>query len=342
MSEMNLSRTTSIQSIAVIGAGISGLCAARTLTKSGMLVTIFEKARGVGGRTSTRREPDFTFDHGAQFFTVADDRFRLLVQEWESAGCVAQWNVPIVALNKGTSRPAGDTRQRYVGVPGMNAMARHLAEEMHVVLNKRIARCERRGTLWHLFDEGDALSGAFDAVIVTTPPEQAIPLLAYSPSLIAAVGTVTLSPCWVLMVAFDRRLDIPFDGAYVENSSLSWIARNGSKPGRSGHECWVIHASREWSHVYLEREPKDVAEQLIHAFFEEAGLPVIEPVFVRAHRWRYALADEPRNDGFLWDEQTNMGVCGDWCLAARIEGAARSGVAIAERVLGSSIRRPFT
>ena len=84
--------------------------------------------------------------------------FRELVQEWESAGIVAQWNAPIVVLNKGSSRPASDTRQRFVGVPGMNAMARHLAEEMHVVLNKRITRCERRDNLWHLFDERDTLS----------------------------------------------------------------------------------------------------------------------------------------------------------------------------------------
>ena len=58
----------------------------------------------------------------------------------------------------------------------------------------------------------------------------------------------------------------------MENSSLSWIARNGSKPQRSGHECWAIHASREWSQVYLEHEPKDVAEQLMHTFFEEVGV----------------------------------------------------------------------
>lgn len=336
---MNPLNTTSIRSVAIIGAGISGLCAAQALAKGGMNVTIFEKARGVGGRTSTRREHEYTFDHGAQFFTVSDNRFRELVQEWELAGIVAQWNVPIVVLNRGSSRPGSDTRQRFVGVPAMNAMARHLAEELHVVPNTRIMRCERRDHLWHLFDEKDVESGAFDTVVITTPPEQAIPLLAHSPSLLATAGTAKLSPCWALMAAFDRRLHIPFDGAYVENSSLAWIVRNGSKPLRSSHECWVIHASPKWSEVHLEHEPQVVADQLMHSFFEEVGISPTVPKFVRAHRWRYAMVDNPRSGACIWDEQMSVGVCGDWCLAARIEGAATSGLAMAETILASSLHR---
>ena len=53
-------------SVAVIGAGISGLFAARTLQDHGMTVKVFEKGRGVGGRMSTRRiNGGATFDHGA-------------------------------------------------------------------------------------------------------------------------------------------------------------------------------------------------------------------------------------------------------------------------------------
>ena len=38
-------------SIGVIGAGISGLCAARVLADRGLRVCVFGKARGVGGQT---------------------------------------------------------------------------------------------------------------------------------------------------------------------------------------------------------------------------------------------------------------------------------------------------
>ena len=54
-------------SVAIIGAGMSGLAAARVLSDAGYAVTIFEKSRGVGGRAATRRRAGFIYDHGAQY-----------------------------------------------------------------------------------------------------------------------------------------------------------------------------------------------------------------------------------------------------------------------------------
>jgi len=62
--------------IAVIGAGMAGIACARTLVQAGHRVTVFEKSRGAGGRMATRRSEFGGFDHGAQFFTVRDERFQ--------------------------------------------------------------------------------------------------------------------------------------------------------------------------------------------------------------------------------------------------------------------------
>lgn len=50
--------------IAIIGAGLSGLSIAHLL-KDYAQITVFEKARGVSGRLSTRRAEPYVFDHGA-------------------------------------------------------------------------------------------------------------------------------------------------------------------------------------------------------------------------------------------------------------------------------------
>ncbi|NIO29751.1 MAG: NAD(P)-binding protein [Candidatus Latescibacteria bacterium] len=87
-----------LYSAAIIGAGISGLTAGRHLSSSNFRVRIFEKARGPGGRMSTRREGTYQFDHGAQFLTARDDRFRRVLKQWRNRGIIDEWDAPIVIL----------------------------------------------------------------------------------------------------------------------------------------------------------------------------------------------------------------------------------------------------
>ena len=51
--------------VAIVGAGVAGLAAARTLVESGAGVVLFEKSRIPGGRLATRQVGNFIFDTGA-------------------------------------------------------------------------------------------------------------------------------------------------------------------------------------------------------------------------------------------------------------------------------------
>jgi predicted NAD/FAD-dependent oxidoreductase len=73
-------------SAAIIGAGLSGLACATRLHAFGWRVSVFDKSRGPGGRMSTRRGDDWQSDHGAQYFTARDPRFKAEVDRWLAAG----------------------------------------------------------------------------------------------------------------------------------------------------------------------------------------------------------------------------------------------------------------
>lgn len=62
---MNKSDQTKLKNV-IVGAGLSGLLLARNLCHEPTLV--LEKSNGVGGRMATRRNGDFAFDHGVQFY----------------------------------------------------------------------------------------------------------------------------------------------------------------------------------------------------------------------------------------------------------------------------------
>lgn len=65
--------------VLIIGGGISGLLCATELKRAGMSVRVVDKGRGVGGRMATRRMAGGRLDHGAQFFTVRDERYQAYV-----------------------------------------------------------------------------------------------------------------------------------------------------------------------------------------------------------------------------------------------------------------------
>jgi hypothetical protein len=321
--------------VVVVGAGLSGLACARALADHGHRVRVIEKSRGPGGRTATRREGTWRFDHGAQYFTVRDPRFRRWVQSWLDDGLVAPWTGRVVALERGAVGPESDRTERYVGVPGMNALCRHLAEDLDVTWRTRVSRVERDGDRWRLTDDDGADLAVADAVVVSAPPAQTAEMLAdAAPALADRARSVDMAPCWAAMAVFDRPLDLPFDGAFVRNSPLSWVARDASKPGRPDHEAWVLHAGPDWSQAHLELEREDAAAQLLEAFRDAVGRLDADALHLAAHRWRYALPREPLADPCLFDRGLRMAACGDWCGGPRVEGAFLSGCAAAGRLLG--------
>jgi photolyase PhrII len=330
--------------VAVIGAGVSGLAAARTLSDHGHRVTLFEKARAPGGRLSTRRSAGFAFDHGAQYFTVRDVRFARAVADWRQAGVVQPWQGRIGVVADGQIRPERRAHQRFVGVPGMSAVSRHLADSLEVRPHTEVAGVGKRGTELALLDGNGRCLHSCDVLLVSIPPAQSALLLEGLSTLSERIRAVRLDPCWAAMLAFDRPLNLPFDGFFVHDAPLTWTARNSSKPGRGRAECWVLHAGGSWSAAHLEHKPAEVASLLAAAFFAATGLPEIEPVFAAAHLWRHAQARNPLAEGCLWDRRGRIGICGDWCSGSRIEGAYLSGASLAGRVLGdlATCTKPMT
>jgi predicted NAD/FAD-dependent oxidoreductase len=321
--------------VAIVGAGISGLMCARRLLENGVDVTVFEKSRGVGGRMATRRTAEgLQFDHGAQYFTVRDPRFESYVQSWMKNEIVAPWEGRICTLTNGRIEWKQDTTPRFVGVPGMNAICRSLAAGLNIQFRTKVEPPVVNQGCWQVSDDQGKQLGEFDCFITSAPAPQSAELLAAAPDLQQKAMRAKMLGCWAVMFAFDDSLKLPFDGAFVHQSPLSWIARNSGKPERGGdQESWVLHGSPLWSGEFLDNQPDDVLPKLLDAFWQATCATPSTPVYATSHRWRYAIPPEPLDSRCLFDPQFGIGACGDWCSGPRIEGAFLSGMAIADRVL---------
>jgi renalase len=323
-------------SVAVIGGGLSGLICARKLIERQCAVTVFDKGREPGGRMATRQVEGYQFDHGAQYFSVRNPRFQRDVDAWQLNGLVTEWTGRVCALENGIVSPSDKVLKRYVGVPGMSAIARHLAMNCNLLSGIRVAPIQRDGQQWRLATHTGEDLGGYDVVVVAVPAPQAVELLAEVTSLTPRVASVEMSGCWAVMLGFSQPLELPFDGAFVHDSALSWVARDSSKPGRHKLDCWVLHGAPGWSEAHGDDNPELVIAQLLDAFHQATSHSAVRnPVFALAHRWRYALPTSPLPEPCLFDSMLRVGVCGDWCAGPRVEGAWLSGVALAEQIVCS-------
>jgi photolyase PhrII len=326
--------------VAVVGAGLAGLFCARTLADHGTSVVVFDKGRGLGGRMATRRRDGGQWDHGAQYFTARDPRFRRYVEAWARQGLLARWDEGHVRLREGgvvvQDQP---TAPRWVGVGTMNRVHHHLAAGLEVRRGVAVDPLEpARGGRITLRREGRDLD-TFDLVVSTAPATQTARLLAEaSPELAARAEAVVTAPCWAALLRLEEGAPT-YRAAFVEaDGPLAWLAHDRSKPGREGGETWVAHARPTWSAAHLEETPEAVAEQLAEAFATLTGSP--PPIEAAAHRWRYAKTEEPVGAPFLFDAEARVAAAGDWCLGAKVEAAFLSGAALAGRILGEAFEVP--
>lgn len=312
--------------VAIIGAGLSGLTAAKLL-KDCAEITIFEKARGVSGRMSTRREESYFFDHGAQYFTARTRPFQSFIQPLINLGIIEPWNALYVKFdgNKITGREKIiDNETRYVGVPGMNAVAKHLAESLNVHIHTQIVSLSYENK-WQLVDDEGKVYQDFDWVISAIPAQQATKLLPSHLKYYDDIESIKMRPCFSLMLGFEKSMPLGFDAAHIINSDLSWISVNSSKPGRAqDYYTLVVHSSGAYAEERLNDDREVVMKDLISKTSKLIRQNADNANYKNVHRWLYASNIKQENSYVFLDKQHKIASCGDWCSGGRVEGAFTS------------------
>ena len=312
--------------IAIIGAGLSGITFAHLLQDYAD-ITLFEKARGVGGRMSTRRAEPYFFDHGTQYFTARTKHFQDFIQILIGKGIIERWNaryVKFIGNQIIEKRNWLDEEPRYVGVPGMSYIAKFLAQGLNIHCNKRITSLNRQGT-WQLIDEEGQQSQGFDWVICTAPSPQAVDLLPDSFKYHADIQVIKMRACFSLMLGFEQNITLDFEAAHVTDSDLSWIAVNSHKPQRPDLFTLMVHSSEDYAESHIDDDRDQVIKHLINETSHIIGQDVSQANYKNIHGWRYANnADKKQKNSVFIDQDIKLAACGDWCLGGRVEGAFTS------------------
>lgn len=311
--------------VAVIGAGMAGLTAARHLQSVGREVTVFDKSKGTGGRLASRSVGDGWVDHGAPYFSADHQPFREDLVQNVPPAALQLWNPRVIGLL------GGDEQVQFIGVPRNSAVTRSLLGSLSFQPSTRIGRLEKCASGWQLYNDGESLLGTWDQVIVAAPAPQTLALVRDYPSLAENVRKARMEPSWVAAVQTAELIESLAEVTIDPHPALRRITLNSAKPGRGNSHLYLLQAAKDWSIEHLEEAPEEVGRQLKDIFSGLMGSKG-ECGLLFTHRWRYAFTEQAVGRPFLWDSRLNLGACGDWCLGRRVEDAWQSGKALAQEM----------
>jgi predicted NAD/FAD-dependent oxidoreductase len=292
-----------LKKIAIVGAGLSGASLAYLL-KDHYQITVFEKARGLGGRLSVRYSEQFEFDFGAPYFQALDPHFIEFLKEHAAADFVDD---------------------KMVFLPKMNSLVKHLLKDIPLELQTQITRVSYEDNLWHLHGENGFL-GSFDSLFLAIPPQQADNLLGGS----IALEPYFLKPCFVLMLG----LNTPYAKKVLKlnHPIIERIVANHLKPGRNHQSSLVVYTHANWSLEHLESELPHLEDMLVDEVLSQLELQKESASYQQLHRWRYALSDKEHSLGFIYNDSLQLGLIGDAYLKGDVESAYLSALALSKHL----------
>lgn len=324
----NSKNSESSMKILVVGAGISGCVCAHRLAEAGHDVTLVEKGRGVGGRMSTRRMSGARIDHGAQFFTVRDQRMKGFLEQWQNAGVVVPWYDSI------PGRQDLPKAVRYRGINGMTAPAKFLAKSFSfekeffvesVFFDEEWQINEKDGEKRRLFA---------DHLVLTLPVPQMLELFQRSEmelesKIMDKLEAVRYTRCLALLGILDRPSLLPFPGTLTHPvPEVEWISDNQVK-GISELPACTVHANDEYSKKFWD-SPEEGAPFLTKVAEDQLECKITE---WSCHRWGFAKPLVTFGATQYTSAWERLSLAGDSFGGERIENAAMSGWDAAQAIL---------
>lgn len=323
--------------VAVIGAGISGLVAARELTNAGHEVVVLEKSRGLGGRMATRRaEGGTVLDHGLPVLDVPRD------------GVLARYIVDLAADDLvEVDAPGEPVPGRVIeGAPrvgwpaGMTVLPKAMAEGLEVVTGVRVAAIRADGDVLEVAqDQGNTL-GTYDYVVITAPGAQAADLLDSSPrGAVRAADVRAVAYDTAVMVLAGVAMDPPEWFAHRPSTGAIAYITNEVAKGREpvdGLVPVVVRLDPEASDRLMETSDARVLAEVLPLLAKVLGAPAATPAWAQVKRWRYSTSRGRIDQAGVNPEGTRVLVAGDAVAAGPcMEDVAASGLWAARRIIDS-------
>ena len=326
------------QSVAIIGAGLTGSLVAHQLSQENYKVTVFEKSRGSGGRASTRQMPWGQFDLGMPVIPATDMHFLAFMAQLAVEGKASRWPETEQEIIRNTATNNSNNSVSFVFDGKMNMICRHWLQSSHFQPNSLVTNIRhKKGLGWQVCIAQDWHETFFDVLICTAPWPQTKRLLEYANLPLALTEQNWLS-CWSIGVKLSADTKPHTKVINLADNDVQSLIFDSEKPNRpvlpSRQQIWVAQLNHQLS-ASLGKDGKTEAIALawesLKQFF---GLDQQAILFTEAHFWRFARSESGQAAlGIIHLQDSNLIAGGDWSFGASAQSAFKASQEITAKVM---------
>lgn len=340
-------------SIAIIGAGSSGLAAAHTLRDAGYTVTLFEQTGDVGGRATTQQRDGFTYDSGAQYIKPGPVSTPFVTERFALPDLI-DIHKPVWTFDQHGHIHEGDPAQnaepKWTYSSGLLALAHRMAAHLHIRFHTTITRVQHTATGWQLFGSlGQPVQSVstFDQLLITIPAPQATDLIEHSSlapniqrNIVALLRGAQYNPIISVMLGYTPA---PRERPYYalvntdKAHAISWLAWEHEKsPARvpAGTGLLIAQMAPTYSQQHSSTPDEEIFRDTAVRVAALLHEPLPSPTFTAIQRWPLALPSQKADAHTLNTLTLPLGLafCGDSFTGGRVHLALEHGVEVAKQL----------
>jgi predicted NAD/FAD-dependent oxidoreductase len=339
--------------LAIIGAGVAGLAAARSLRqhRPDLLVTIYEQGASLGGRVASRGRDAgqgltqrFVFDHGAQYIkTPSPELERLLTAELPSSDLL-DIGRPVWTFDTAGAIAEGDPAQnadpKWTYGEGLSRLGELLGAGLDIKRDVRVAAIRRLATggQWSLVGSAGRSITAADLVLLTPPAPQSAAILSASEfdqvlkeMLLQELAHATYRRCISVALAYPHRIARAFYALVNSDRGhpISWLAfehDKGLARCPPDHSLLIAQMAPGWSLQHWDAPAAEIQDLVAEHVGALLGEDLGSTLWADIQRWPHALPDASADFAALNSSGCGLYFAGDYTAGqGRVHLAIESG-----------------
>ncbi|VVC45677.1 Amine oxidase,FAD/NAD(P)-binding domain [Cinara cedri] len=323
--------------VLLIGCGLTSTATAYLLRARipNIHLTVWEKARGPGGRASVRRGPKgISVDLGVQFITTdssALSKYSVIYEQLISTKTLTPMDCKIEGLSKSNNQ-----NNHFIAPNGTNSLVKYFLNNANVdciEFERRVSAITSSGKVISICGSEEF----FDLIIITVPAPQILQMECPMSQLVRnELEKVTYSTRFTFNMFYEKPIiKEEWDVKFLDDKTFRYVSIDNRKRGQyDAPDSVIFHTTKEFGETHV-TETRESAYQMLFDKVNELFPDWPSPELCNVHKWLYSQVVNSYSNSpgcVILNESIPIIAGGDCFTQSNFNGCLESAYTICETI----------